>query len=79
MPHMITAKDSREFHRLANAMCALIGRIRTYNPEAEIFIEAEGGFMLFDGPARLPDTDEMNWEHQDGASHWAAGIGCGAI
>jgi hypothetical protein len=54
-------------------------KIRQDSPEAEIFMEAEAGLMLFDGNSRIDDGEQFNFEAQVGHSHWTPGFGGGAI
>ena len=73
---MIHPRDVAEFEKRCGELVALMKRIRKYNPEAEIFMEAEAGLMLFDGDSR--GEHGLAWDRQRGSSHWTPGFGCGA-
>lgn len=74
----ISDQDIRKFNKLAGELCKLLDDIRKYNPEAEIFLEAEGGLMLFAGDTR-DDQDNFQWCNQRGRSYWTPGLGGGAV
>ena len=75
---MILPKHEKEFDLLGRRLIELMREIRKYQPEAEIFMEAESGLTLFDGLARgHGDGDAINWGKKVGKSHWTPGFGCG--
>jgi hypothetical protein len=76
---MILPDDVKKFDKLCADLVKLMKKIRETSPEAEIFMEAEGGLMLFDGNSRIDDGEDFNWEAQRGKSHWTPGFGGGAI
>jgi hypothetical protein len=68
----ISNAHRKRFKKLCGEMLKLMDEIRQDTPEAQIFVEAEAGFLLFD---QYEISTDLIIEH----GGWTAGIGCGAF
>lgn len=76
MTQGIKEKDIRDFEKYLNKLCEVVTRIRTYNPEAHIYVACDEFHLMSEGCAdlhgkeaqeyivtsqRIPGTDCGDW------------------